>query len=993
MATTKNQAALVQRIVSLWKDYSNGPGEYERLLWNTGALVGPMVERESSTAAADQCLHELATLLAKPLGVALNLPQLVNCLLIQRAFPDGPPPLSWGHLCFLARIKDARTRTLYARETCYRGWSDLQLHRSIEAASFSEFRAPDPNWRLAASGDVLALAQTPRGLAIVRASGDAPQQQSGESSVDQEGNQSVRVSEVDWRTGIESDLGRAWCNLYTVELGWAGGKLYRTTVDGLQRRDRSRWRLVLPGDGWALAQAPLDVAGTVVTVWSNQDMFDAKFRIAVLEGETVRWSEVFEGGASRIVACGSSIVVRVRSRAERSESWRLQRIELSDLRQVASATVNGWGVLVAQGGQLLAGSRLWCRSAEDVGRDISQPGSPRDDEIHISRVVHVGEVGLHVVACFDSNSLAPVRQWIVAEEPVALQVLPDGRGLVVTEEHKIQAIVPGRARPVLLCEWNGTVIGAPIRLGTRLAWLVLRQSPSNPYRRTATAAGSGEKDFVIEIFDFTSGAWSFLPFDASQPVSSMHLCGDAILFIGARGALAFNAIHLLDAAVQDGERPRIALKPGPKTSGAITGLALSGPLDQQWAAEVAPELARELFSPRELAAWLAASDANERFRLWQRRVDQVLAQVRSWPDFLGWAAPGCAGEFLALTEAIEGESQSSPPFGSTAIPWSAIEPVLAWKRSIESSPMATVDSDDALRSARTLLYEYAMRCASTRSLDPIRNLGSKGVAVINGLEGSALDSFAWLNLAPVGRRRIDLNALQRLWAKWPDGCPPLIEDAEAFVKFAQDCVLAGLLDRRGRTELQAAVAKAWEQPAVNRKQMVFVSYSHQQADLAQRLADGLRDLGVGAVLDSYELDRDASGAVLETWIAESLMRSVTTVYLLSEDVRLSGWVHRESEWQMRLLGIKPSLVLPYIVSFDHSDSSARYPRSRTIYGNALVKQPTKTIKQLAGRLTIDWLLTLKARKLDQNFGIAYQGKQIVEIVAKPESSSLGSDGS
>src|SRR5580704_843937 len=307
-----------------------------------------------------------------------------------------------------------------------------------------------------------------------------------------------------------------------------------------------------------------------------------------------------------------------------------------------------------------------------------------------------------------------------------------------------------------------------------------------------------------------------------------------------------------------------------------------------------------------------------------------------------------------------------------------------WRRSIATTRCAAREP---------CCMKYAMRCASTRSLDPIRNLGSKGVAVINGLEGSALDSFAWLNLAPVGRRRIDLNALQRLWAKWPDGCPPLIEDAEAFVKFAQDCVLAGLLDRRGRTELQAAVAKAWEQPAVNRKQMVFVSYSHQQADLAQRLADGLRDLGVGAVLDRYELDRDASGAVLETWIAESLMRSVTTVYLLSEDVRLSGWVHRESEWQMRLLGIKPSLVLPYIVIFDHSDSSARYPRSRTIYGNALVKQPTKTIKQLAGRLTIDWLLTLKARKLDQNFGIAYQGKQIVEIVAKPESSSLGSDGS
>jgi hypothetical protein len=137
---------------------------------------------------------------------------------------------------------------------------------------------------------------------------------------------------------------------------------------------------------------------------------------------------------------------------------------------------------------------------------------------------------------------------------------------------------------------------------------------------------------------------------------------------------------------------------------------------------------------------------------------------------------------------------------------------------------------------------------------------------------------------------------------------------------------------------------------------------------------------VGAILDRDELASNASDAVVETWIAEGLMRSVTSVYIYSDDVRCSGWVHKESEWQLRVLGIKPALVLPYIVAFGDSVSSLRYPRCRIIDGSALVNRPAEMAKHLGARVVADWLLVLKSRRLKKHFGIAYQGEPPVNRV-------------
>jgi len=207
----------------------------------------------------------------------------------------------------------------------------------------------------------------------------------------------------------------------------------------------------------------------------------------------------------------------------------------------------------------------------------------------------------------------------------------------------------------------------------------------------------------------------------------------------------------------------------------------------------------------------------------------------------------------------------------------------------------------------------------------------------------------------------------------------------------QECARDRLLDADGRSSLQRAVARAWEHPIINGGNSVFISYSRKHEDTARELADGLRARGIRASLDRNELDRDASDAMVETWIAESLMGSVTSVYLISDEARSSGWVHREGEWQFRALGTKPSLVLPYIVVSGEARERMRYPRCRIIEAADLSNDRDRVMNHLAARVALDWLLMLRAGAEQRHFGIAYQGEpQVVELAVPENLTTTGS---
>ena len=103
------------------------------------------------------------------------------------------------------------------------------------------------------------------------------------------------------------------------------------------------------------------------------------------------------------------------------------------------------------------------------------------------------------------------------------------------------------------------------------------------------------------------------------------------------------------------------------------------------------------------------------------------------------------------------------------------------------------------------------------------------------------------------------------------------------------------------------------------------------------------------------------------------MKCHVLIHIVSGDVQNSGWVHRESEWQRRLLGLKSSLVLPYLIVLGDLERVSDYPRCRVILGSDLVARWDPIVDHLTVRIALDWLLAVKAGG-GRSFGIAYEGK-------------------
>ncbi len=962
---------------------------------------------------------------------------------------------------YLSRIiADDTQRSLYSRETSYRQWSVVQLDQQFRAGLFSQYRQPSPAWRQTMTGRVLDVVSTSKGLFIVRSTKLASvQTDEAEYFPVYEGH----ILEINTRDGTERNIGTLECQERYMYVTFLGGCLYLSSITGLHCYDGHVLRHVVHSEVWQHGCAPVQVEGSIVSFWNDPDK--ERFRLALVESGRCCWSAKLKGHVCNAVASGTAVIVRVGGPCD--SNTKLIRIELQDMLPKETGDVSGNTTLLKEGGQLFSGDARYLRVAEDIGNDFDQqPVTYDDNEFYVVGSFCSGKRMRHAVSCFDPKSLTKVRQWNIAgqEGPQSLLALPEGRGLIVSCEKEIHAIVSDYPRPIILDRWHGTVLGEPLKIGTKVFWIVHRYN--NPYLYEDDEWAEDDTNYVFEILDYVTGRWSFIPVNFHQPLHSMHLCDNMIVLIGLHELFGFKITDLLDVMVHDKSREIDPLHSFPDTSKVVSDLPLTGPLNENWACEVSPDLALEMLPPKDRSAWLDARNGNERFRLWQRRVKEDLAKVRRWPDYLGRAASHCPQEFLDLTSSIASECKSSPPFGTSTWDISTIDRILNWKRTIESNELISETSDEALRCARMLLYEYSMRCASGRSWEyEIKNRwGKEGVESVWDLPDAVRDVISWLNLAHVrpgpnrnyfgwsywlmslfakpaivssllwgagvflegagpffgniipptvtriagmtalisggacgaafsvlralgqiSKNRRDLDSLDDIGRRWPNGCPPLMKDADAFVRFIQDCALERLLDPIGRTELQEAVARLWEHPVVNGGQMAFISYSHKQEELARKIVEALRARGIGAILDLDELGRQANDVVIENWIAESTMRSVTTVYLVSDNAKSSGWVHREVEWLLRLQGTKSNLVLPYIVAFGDTHYRWHYPQCRIIDGIDLINNFEKTLTTLAARIVMDWLLILRTKRQGKQFGIAYQGEQeTIKIIADPD---------
>lgn len=196
----------------------------------------------------------------------------------------------------------------------------------------------------------------------------------------------------------------------------------------------------------------------------------------------------------------------------------------------------------------------------------------------------------------------------------------------------------------------------------------------------------------------------------------------------------------------------------------------------------------------------------------------------------------------------------------------------------------------------------------------------------------------------------------RLEETWPGACPPMIQDPGGYFEFLRICATMGLFAPQHRSRLQSAVCRAWQNPIVRRGTRVFVSYSHTRASEAARIVDELSKRGIRVSFDALDLRTDAGDWEVEEWIAEQLMAADALIYLISREFLSSGWINREAEWSVRLMGVKPQTV-PYLVYVDSTPVLRDYPQGRIVDAQDIAQRTDaqELFDELAARITVDAL--------------------------------------
>jgi hypothetical protein len=125
----------------------------------------------------------------------------------------------------------------------------------------------------------------------------------------------------------------------------------------------------------------------------------------------------------------------------------------------------------------------------------------------------------------------------------------------------------------------------------------------------------------------------------------------------------------------------------------------------------------------------------------------------------------------------------------------------------------------------------------------------------------------------------------------------------------------------------------------------------------------MRGLKVG--LDRWEMAADTDDSSVETWIAETIMSSEARMFVISSEALSSGWVNREIEWELRLLGARRAMSLPFVLIADQNTplSLEGYPRARVAQvADIEGRNGNAALDELAERIVLDGVLQIQTVK-------------------------------
>jgi hypothetical protein len=97
---------------------------------------------------------------------------------------------------------------------------------------------------------------------------------------------------------------------------------------------------------------------------------------------------------------------------------------------------------------------------------------------------------------------------------------------------------------------------------------------------------------------------------------------------------------------------------------------------------------------------------------------------------------------------------------------------------------------------------------------------------------------------------------------------------------------------------------------------------------------------------------------------ETTVSAEAKIFVLSSEALFSGWVNREIEWELRLLGVRRSMSLAYVLIAEKSTplSLDTYPQGRIVRVADLEGRDGAAFDELALRIALDRVLQLQTAR-------------------------------
>jgi hypothetical protein len=452
----------------------------------------------------------------------------------------------------------------------------------------------------------------------------------------------------------------------------------------------------------------------------------------------------------------------------------------------------------------------------------------------------------------------------------------------------------------------------------------------------------------------------------------VHIHGDALLVRVSADLFAYGISELWELAEprENSASKAFAQALASNKQAVLDGPVFTGPVREDWGYEYDEPILHDILDPLlESAEAFWELSANERFKRVEEMTEQLVRSVLlHWPDTHALQARSCAQRFSTAALALESEAEHR--FGELQPNRELLSEILQFRAETAVVP-EVLPPGIPERIARFLLLEYVRQSLHETGVTKVLSRWNDRHAIAVGgaweVGPALLDILSWYSLRYI--ESLDTRRfLEEFVPRWRHGAPAWTGSVRPYLDFLRDCREWQLVCAPARNSLAEAVCRAWTSALNPQRADVFISYSHHHEKLARETAKGLSDRGLRVGFDRWEIKADATDRSVEAWIAETILRAQTRLFMLSPEGLRSGWVNREVEWDLRLLGVRRAFSIPLVVVGSEQlplDLTA-YPKGRVVPADLIAK--SAGIDELALRVALDGIFQLDS--IEQNLARA-----------------------